>query len=108
MSWYCPWGSPVDWSHGGNSLMCVLGAVPRSDLEELPNHHLLIMLHGGGTPQKFVFPTVVRSYSWWQFVNTGAPSPKDIYPDLDGPAPSPDWSLELESRSLVCYIARDE
>ncbi len=46
--------------------------------------------------------------SWWQFVNTGMPSPKDIYPDLDGPAPAADWTLELESRSLVCYIARDE
>ena len=44
------------------------------------------MLHGGGAPQKFVFPKIVRSYKWWQFLNTGVPSPKDIYPELDGPA----------------------
>jgi glycogen operon protein len=50
----------------------------------------------------------VRSYHWWQFINTAAPSPKDIYPDLDGPAPPPDWTLQLESWSLACYIARDE
>ncbi len=108
VNWFNPWGDPVDWSQNGNSLMCVMGAVPRRDLTELPNHHLLFMLHAGGAPQKFVFPKIVRPYHWWQFINTAAPSPKDIYPDLDGPAPSPDWTVELESRSLVCYIARDE
>jgi glycogen operon protein len=77
-------------------------------LKDLPNHHLLIMLHGGGAAQKFIFPNLVRSYRWWQFVNTAAPSPKDIYPDQDGPAPASDWTVELESRSLVCYVARDE
>ena len=82
--------------------------MPRTDLQDPPNHHLLIMLHGGGATQKFVFPKIVRSYNWWQFINTAAPSPKDVYPDLDGPAPPPDWTVELESRSLVCYIARDE
>ena len=46
--WYNPFGGAVNWSHSGNSLMCVLGAVPRSRLEDLPNHHLLLMLHGGG------------------------------------------------------------
>ncbi len=106
--WYNPFGGAVNWSHSGNSLMCVLGAVPRSRLEDLPNHHLLLMLHSGGAPQEFVFPKIVRSYKWRQFINTGAASPKDIYPDLDGPAPAADWTIALESRSLVCYIARDE
>jgi len=108
VSWYNPAGGAVDWSHGGNSLMCVLGAVPRRELKDLSNHHLLIVLHSSGASQKFVFPKIVRSYNWRQFVNTGAPSPKDIYPDLNGPTPATDWTVELESRSLVCYIARDE
>jgi glycogen operon protein len=108
VSWFNPWGDPIDWSRSENSLMCVLAAVPRKDAKDAPNHHLLIMLHAGASPQEFVFPKLVRSYSWWQFVNTGVPSPKDIYADLDGPAPPADWTIQLEGRTLACYIARDE
>jgi glycogen operon protein len=127
-SWFCPWGDAVDWSHSGNSLTCLLAAAPPpasgypaggytangypatagSDSPDEPNHHVLIMAHAGGTPQEFVFPKIARTFSWWQFVNTAAAAPKDIYPDLDGPAPPADWTIELESRSLVCYVARDE
>jgi isoamylase len=108
VSWFSPWGDPVDWGSSGQSLMCLLAAVPRKDLTEAPNHHLLIMLHAGSGPQKFIFPKIVRSYSWWQFINTGVAAPGDIYPELDGPAPNADWAIELEGRSLACYIARDD
>ncbi len=122
-SWFCPWGDAVDWSHGGNSLMCLLGAAPtpgapravrghaangQPDSANEQHHHLLIMVHGGAAAQKFVFPKIAQAYSWWQFLNTAAAPPKDIHPDLDGPAPPADWTVELESRSLVCYVARDE
>ena len=112
-SWFSPSGEVVDWSHQGNSLMCLMGAVPRAassgpELPEEPNHHVLIMAHSGGAAQKFVFPKIARAFAWWQFVNTAAAPPKDIYPELDGPAPPPDWTIELESRSLACYVARDE
>ena len=107
MSWFTPSGEPMDWSRSGNSLMCLLAAVPRSDLQDEPNHHLLILLNAGEA-QKFVVPKVARTLNWWQFIDTVAAPPKDIYPELDGPAPPADWVVELESRSLACYVARDE
>jgi hypothetical protein len=41
-------------------------------------------------------------------VNTAAPSPRDVYPELDGPSPPADWVVELEGRSMAVYVARDE
>ena len=107
-SWYDPWGAPIDWSNGGHSLMCIFGAAPRRDVLDPPNHHLMILLHAGGSPQKFVIPKIARAVSWWLFLNTAVPSPQDVYPRLDGPPPPLDWTVDMESRSMMCYIARDE
>jgi isoamylase len=81
---------------------------PEGDLFGPPNHHVLIMMHAGSEPRRFTVPRIARSYSWWTLVNTGVPAPKDIYPDLDGPSPPPDWTIELEGRSLACYVAKDD
>jgi glycogen operon protein len=108
VSWYSPSGDPVDWSSGYGSLMCLYGAAPRRDLSDLPNHHVLIMFHAGNHAHKFMIPKPARGLSWWLFVNTAAPSPRDIYPDLKGPPPALSGAVEMESRSLMCFVARDE
>jgi glycogen operon protein len=108
VSWYSPAGAPIDWSDSGSSLACVLAAAPRRDVLDPPNHHLLVLLHAGDAPLRFAIPKLVRPLSWWLFVNTAARSPLDIYPSLDGPSLPADGMLEIEGRSLVCYVARDE
>jgi glycogen operon protein len=107
-SWYGACGDPVDWGNGERAMMVIFGAAPREDLLDPPNHHLLVMFNADPEPRKFVIPKIARGWSWWLFINTTATYPKDIYPDLDGPCPPPDWTIELEGRSLVCYVARDE
>jgi hypothetical protein len=32
----------------------------------------------------------------------------DVYPGLNGPSPPADGVVELEGRSLACYVAWDE
>ena len=66
------------------------------------------MLHAGAEPCKFVIPKIARPYSWRLFVNTAAPTPRDIYPDLQGPPSPGDGMVLVEGRSLICYVARDE
>ena len=107
-SWYAASGDPVDWTSDARSLTCLLAAQPQRDVLEPPNHHVLILFHSAPEPQQFILPQIVRPFTWWQFIDTAAASPKDVYPDLDGPAPPPDGVLELEGRSLMCYVARDE
>ncbi len=107
-SWYDPAAKPVDWNADQRSLTCLLGAAPQDDMLQPPNHHVLMMFHAGAEPQRFTMPPLARGLPWRLFINTAAESPGDIYPDLDGPAPPPDDAIQLESRSLVCYIARDK
>jgi glycogen operon protein len=107
-SWYNAAGEPVDWNGNQSSLAYLLAAAPQDDLLQPPNHHVLMMFHAGGEPVQFTVPPIVRHLPWQQFINTAAESPADVFPDLDGPAPPPDSPIELEGRSLVCYVARDE
>jgi glycogen operon protein len=98
----------VNWSDGYSSLVCLFGAAPRRDATELPNHHVLIMLHAGSEPYKFTIPKIARGYAWWLFIDTAAHSPRDIYPDLKGPSPPASGVVQLEGRSLMCFVAREE
>ena len=66
------------------------------------------MFHAGAEPRRFFLPEIARGLPWWQFVNTGAASPRDIYPNLDGPAPPSTGEIELLGRSIVVYVARDD
>jgi len=108
VSWFGPSGDPVDWSMPDGSLICLLAAAPQHDVLELPNRHVLILMHAGNEPRRMTIPHIVQPYQWRQFIDTAAESPADVYPELDGPAPPPDGIVAMEGRSLVCYVARDE
>jgi len=107
ISWHGAAGGPVDWNADERSLVCLLAAVPRKSTLDPPNHHVLLALHSGIEPREFRLPDVARNIPWRLFVNTAAESPADIYPGLDGPRLRLDGRVTLESRSLVCYVARD-
>ncbi|MDZ7620767.1 MAG: glycogen debranching protein GlgX [Patescibacteria group bacterium] len=108
VSWYGADGRPVNWQHDERGLQCLLAAVTQRDPTAAPNHHVLMMFHAGAEPRRFFLPEIARGLAWWQFVNTGEESPRDIHPELDGPAaPASGW-IELVGRSTVVYVARDE
>ncbi len=65
----------------------------------------MLLMHAGHLPRTFVLPSFVRTIQWRKFADTAAETPNDIYPSYDGPAPPPNWSVELEGRSLVCYVS---
>jgi isoamylase len=108
VSWYAPSGSAIDWRTEHRGLICLLAAVPPRDVLEPPNHHMLILVHPDAERRVFSIPPRVRSLPWSLLLDTAAPSPRDVYPGLDGPPPPTTGAVELEARSLVCYIARDE
>jgi isoamylase len=107
VSWFSAEGHAMDWRADERSLMCLWSAVPSTDLLDPPSHHVLLMFHAGTEPRRFTVPAMARALEWRQFVDTAAPSPDDVYPDLDGPPPLEDGTVVVEARSLVCYVAKD-
>ena len=107
VSWFNVQGGPVDWSNGERSLGCLLAAFPHREDPKQPNHHILMFFHPAPEPTRFVFPPYARSFAWRLFLDTGRFPPEDIYPDLDGPPPPPDWTLKLPGRTLAVYVSPD-
>ena len=103
VSWFSPAGTAVDWQTIFHSLTCLLGT---SGLDDPAARPVLIMLHAGGQPQKFVIPPIARSLDWRLFINTAAPPPSDIYPNADGPRPPLGHTMLLDHHTLRCYVAR--
>jgi glycogen operon protein len=99
VSWFSAEGRHFDWNQNDHSLVCLFGA-PKAG--STAGHNVLLICHGGMSPRNFLLPPVAREQSWRLFVDTSAASPKDIFPNCDGPPPR--GKLQLVERSLVCYV----
>jgi len=108
ITWYAADGEPVDWQADHRSLQCLLAAAVQDEPGAPPNHHLLIMMNAGEDAVHFRMPDLARGPSWRLFVNTAAASPRDIFPDLNGPAHASNAPVELPQRSTIVLVAPDE
>ncbi|MCH2114514.1 MAG: glycogen debranching protein GlgX [Pirellulales bacterium] len=102
VSWYSPDGTQMDWDQPTQSLICVFGTAGIHDPAVRP---VMLLMHAGQGSQAYVVPQCVRVLPWRQFIDTAADTPQDVYPRVDGPALPQDGHLELEERSLMCYVA---
>ncbi len=100
VSWYNPAGSSIDWHGNGPSFTCVFGT---SGLSDPAARAVMIMLHAGQHSHDFVLPQAVLGKSWRLFIDTAAEAPNDVYPEINGPAPSSE--ITMEHHSLRCYVA---
>ncbi|MDO4570001.1 MAG: hypothetical protein Q4D38_06450, partial [Planctomycetia bacterium] len=96
-------------------------ASPFSAIQELPtqhcppleaeegefrrSHHLLFVFNNRLETIKFRFPNSLRSLPWRSFIDTFAPTPRDIYPALDGPLADTNAEIDVAQRSFQCFIA---
>ncbi|MBN1851067.1 MAG: glycogen debranching protein GlgX [Pirellulales bacterium] len=103
VSWFGSEGTSVNWHKASQSLVCLLGT---SGVDDPAARPVLILLHAGQHPQKFIIPAIARSLSWRLFIDTAAPSPGDIYPDADGPPPPFGFAMLLDHHTLRCYVAK--
>ena len=65
----------------------------------------MLLLHAGEGPRVFTIPPAVRAIAWRRFLDTAAAGPLDIFPEIDGPPLPAIGKIELEGRSLVCFVA---
>lgn len=106
VAWFSSNGRPMDWSHGTGSLICVFGAIHHVDPALPPPRNVMMLFHSGGEPREFVLPTLPRKVDWRLFVDTGSDSPKDIYPNADGP--SAPRSVTLTHHAMMVFVSADE
>ena len=105
VSWFGSDGKAIDWTEDDAALVCLLRASPSQDDPAAAGRHVLILVNGGPQPRDFVLPPVARSQQWRLLLDTGEPSPGDIFSEGDGPPLSSRRKLTLQDRSLVCYVA---
>jgi glycogen operon protein len=106
VNWYGSDGREVRWDgNGDRTLLCLLAAPgPDEDPDEV-SRDLLLLINASDEPEVFTMPVVARGASWKLFFDTAADSPRDIYPDLDGPRPPVTGEMTVSEKSLRCYVA---
>jgi isoamylase len=105
VSWFHPSGGHVDWANADLAMTCVLTAPDLSEDPTGTSRHVLLMFNSTPEPREFVIPVPVANRPWRLFMDTGSPTPKDIYPNLDGPKLPESHRVTLTYRSLQCYVA---
>lgn len=102
VNWYNALGTAVDWHGGDSTLICLLRKQPVDD--NGVGKDVLLLLNATGSPREFILPAIAKGTKWRQFIDTAADEPKDIFPDLDGPAPPKSGRLTLDYRSLMAFV----
>lgn len=110
VSWFDHLGKPMNWGHADRSMTCILGAVSPSatnnSAEAAPRRHVMMLFHSGSAPQEFHLPQLGETLAWRRFIDTAADSPRDVFPEEDGPLLDPQKVLALEPHSFLCFVAQ--
>jgi glycogen operon protein len=107
VSWFDSQGAAVDWDSNDLPVVCLLSTVDDSEEAQNGHHALLLLANPTGSSCTFILPPVAKNLSWKLFIDTNAETPKDVYPDLDGPELNPLESLTLEHHALQCFVASE-
>ena len=104
IGWFSPDGRNVDWNSSANQLGILISGDARPG-EHPGSHHFFLFLNGTPEEASFTFPELSfpDEITWRLFVDTGAPSPNDIYPEFDGPSHLPGIKVTLLPRSMKIY-----
>ena len=104
VSWFGVSGAVVDWNQDRRQLACLFAARPE-EIQEEDAHHVLILINAADRPVDFKLPSHVRAIDWRLFIDTGAESPYDAYPKLDGPGMPESGVLSVADRCTLVYVS---
>ncbi|MFN7333516.1 MAG: glycogen debranching enzyme, partial [bacterium] len=104
VSWFESTGKPIHWDAPNGTLVCWLSKPSPAEDPEGFGRDILIMLNGTPETKHFVMPSATRGIRWRLFMDTSKESPKDVYPNYDGPYAPANRQLDLIYRSSVVWI----
>ncbi|MEQ1827188.1 MAG: glycogen debranching protein GlgX [Pirellula sp.] len=105
VSWFESTGKPIYWDAPDGTLICWLGKPAMTDDPDGFGRDILIMLNGTPETKMFLLPPQTRGIRWRLFADTAKESPKDLYPNLDGPVAPANRQIEMLYRSMMVWVA---
>ena len=105
VSWYADDGSPLDWGQHHLSMVAYIAAPSRSEDPAGLGRDLVMMFNSTGDERTQQLPAIGRGMKWNLFLDTAADSPRDIYPELDGPMPPSNRAVEMPCHSLKVFVS---
>ena len=108
VNWYSSLGTAIDWTKDDRCLICLLASPGLAEDPEQQGRDVLIMINNAHDPQQFILPPIAKGARWRTVLDTAAPSPRDVFPDSNGPSLPRTGCLTLEEHSLRCYVAVNE
>jgi glycogen operon protein len=106
VSWYKAVGTAVDWHSEDLTLICLLTAPADISDKDFPGRDVLVLLNANDHGREFVIPPIAKSKKWQLFIDTAEATPKDIFPDCDGPAYPVNGRLTLAGKSMCVYVSK--
>ena len=106
VSWFSPLGTAVDWHVNDQAIICLLAAPHAADDPEGLGRDVLLMINSGGAGCRFMIPAISKSKKWNLFIETAQPSPRDVYPEFDGPELPVSGSHTLPCKAMAVYVAQ--
>ena len=105
VAWFGPNGHPLDWGQGHSAMVAYLGAPPSSVLPETSARDIMIIVNGTGHDRAYTLPDYCKGLQWNLFVDTAEESPKDVFPEMDGPAFPASRRMHLPPHSMRVYVS---
>ncbi|WP_182869085.1 glycogen debranching protein GlgX [Rhodopirellula sp. JC639] len=105
VSWYADDGSPLDWGQHHLSMVAYIAAPSRAEDPAGLGRDLVMMFNSTGEDRTQQLPAVGRGMKWNLFLDTAADSPKDIYPELNGPMPPSNRAVDMPCHSLKVFVS---
>ena len=103
--WFSAVGTAVNWEDD-QALVCLLTTPDDQDDPHGDGRDVLLMFNATNAPRDFILPQSARDKGWGLLVDTAESSPRDIFPNANGPAPPLTGRVNLSPRSLRCYVGR--
>ena len=105
VTWFGVNGEPLNWGQDELAMAAYLAAPLKKDDPDFLGRDVIMMFNATSEMKTFTLPQLGRGMKWNLFVDTTAPSPADIYPEMDGPVPSASRSVDLSYKGTKIFVS---
>ena len=104
VGWFDALGSPMNWHGNRPPLTCWLTA-PADEHGKPQGRDLLWMLNPMLEQREFIVPNSAKNICWKLFLDTSAPAPADIFPELNGPQLLDKGLILLRPKTSMVFVS---